>query len=369
LCTCNERQKSQVINIMYGIFNKSLILKHTFQVICALPLAFFCMVACKKSINKPLQGMNTGNNPNFYIAGESNRNPCLWINGKKNILSASNGNAYQVWISGNDIYVTGYLDLPNSNSNTNPGGFSPVQYVYWKNGVENKIGNILYENIPFEPTISIVNNNVYYDNGLPWENGSLLNFNLSNYGLVQMVTSYGTDVYFVGTNSSGKMAYWKNGVENNVIPNETTANAAYSIAVSSNNVFVGGADSNSLATVWTNGIPENLHTSIPGSYAVSVSSLLANGTDIYAVAELMAPTSMSNGSYLDFYNIPVYWKNGIENDLPLNGDLYGNVNTIFVNGADVYACGQTTSGAVYWKNGVEMVLGSDYGSVSSILIR
>jgi hypothetical protein len=343
--------------------------KHTIQLICAVPFAIFCLVACKKSINAPLQGINTGNTPNFYIAGESNRNPCLWINGTKNILSSSNGNAYEVLVIGSDIYVAGYLDLPNPSSNINPGGFSPVQYVYWKNGAENKIGNIVYDNIPFEPTISIVDNKTYYVNGMPWENGSQLNFNLSENGIVQMVTSYGTDVYFVGTDSSGKMAYWKNGVENSVIPNETRAKAAYRIAVSSDNVYVGGADSNSMATVWTNGTPENLHTSIPGSYAVLVSSLFANGTDIYAVAQLMAPTSMSNGNYFDFYSIPAYWKNGIENDLPLNGDLYGNANTIFVNGADVYVCGQTTSGAVYWKNGVETILGSDYGSVSSILIH
>jgi hypothetical protein len=342
-------------------------MKHTIQVISAILLACSCMMACKKSMNTALRGMNAGNAPNFYIAGQSNSSPCLWINGTKNVLSGSAGNACQVLVNGSDVYVAGWLDLPTGSADLNPGGFSPVQYVYWKNGAENKIGGTVYEIIPLAPTISIVGNNVYYANRLPWENSAPLDFGLSNEGFVQMVTSDDPDVYFVGTDGAGKMAYWKNGIENSVIPNETGAGAAYSIAVSSGNVYVGGADSP--GTVWTNGIPENLHTPIPGSYAVAVSSLFASGADIYAVAPMMAPTYSSNGNYFDFYSIPAYWKNGLENDLPLNGDPYGNANSVFVSGSDVYVCGRTASGAVYWKNGTETVLGPDYGAISSILIQ
>ena len=368
LCTCNETHKLQVSNINKAFYINFIIVKHLIQTICIVPFAFFCMVACKKSTIVSLQGKNNSNAPNFYIAGESNGTPCLWINGTKNILSTSNGSAYQILINGNDIYVTGYYELPATNLN-NPGGFVPMQCVYWKNGIENKIGNIVYGHIPIEPTISIVNNNIYYANGQAWENGSQLNFNLSIAGIVQMVASYGSDIYFVGTDGAGEAAYWKNGLQNNIISNETRANAAYSLAVSANNLYIGGADSMSMGTIWTNGIPENLQLSIPGSYSVSVSSLFAHGTDTYAVAELVAPTSMSNGNYFDFYTIPAYWKNGIENDLPLNGDSYGNVNTVFVDGSDVYVCGETSTGAVYWKNGVETKLGSEYGFVSSILIK
>jgi hypothetical protein len=320
-------------------------------------------------MNISLQGKNSANIPNLYIAGESNGLPCLWINGTKNILSSSNGNTNQILINGNDIYVTGFYDLPNQEADLNPGGFISMQGVYWKNGVENKIGNIVTGHGFLAPTIAVVNNDIYYANGNAWKNGLPLNFNLSIYGIVQMVTSYGSDVYFVGTDSADKMVYWKNGLENDIIPNETKANAAFSVAVSSNNLYIGGTDSISMGTIWTNGIFENLGLTTPGSYAVSANPIFANGTDVYAVAELMVPTSMSNGNYFDFYNIPAYWKNGIENDLPLNGDSYGNANGVFVDGDDVYVCGQTTSGAVYWKNGVETKLGPDYTSVSSIYIQ
>ena len=345
-------------------------MKHLFQTICILPFAFFCMVGCKKNIDTSLKGKNNNNTPNFYLAGQSNGKPCLWINGTKNILSASDGSANQILINGNDIYVTGYYELPGNN--LNPGGFIPMQCVYWKNGVENKVGNIIYGHgfkNGIQPTISIVDNNIFYANGKAWENGTQLNFNLANIGNVRMTTSYGSNIYFVGTDSSGKAVYWENGLEHDIIPNETKSIVAYSLAVSSNNVYIGGEDSNQIATVWTNGIPENLHFSIPGSYAVFVNSLFANGTDIYAVAELEAPTAIANGSYINFFNVPAYWKNGIENDLPLNDDVLGNASTVFVNGSDVYVCGNTGSGAVYWENGIETKLGSDYGSVSSILIK
>lgn len=346
-------------------------MKYVFQTICILRFAFFFMVGCKKNIGTSLQGKNNNNTPNFYLVGRSNGKPCLWINGTKNILSTSNGNAYQILINGNDIYVTGYYELPIID--LSPGGFVSYHCVYWKNGVENKVGTIIYGHggllSGFQPTISIMNNDIYYANGQAWKNGAQLNFNLANIGFVQQTTSYGSDIYFVGTDSSGKAVYWENGLAHDIVPNETKSIVAYSLTVSSNNVYIGGEDSNQIATVWTNGIPENLHFSIPGSYAVFVSSLFVNGTDIYAVAGLEVPTSMTNGSYSYFNNIPAYWKNGIEHDLPVNGDSYGNASTVFVNGSDIYVCGNTGSGAVYWKNGVEKVLGPDYGSVSSILIK
>jgi hypothetical protein len=347
-------------------------MKHLFQTMCILSFAFLSMVGCKKDIGTSLQGRNNNNTPNFYLTGAtSNGNPCLWINGTKNILSNSKGNADQILINGNDIYVTGYYELPYTN--LNPGGLITVQCVYWKNGVENKVGKLIYGHGGFQseiqPTISIVDNNIFYANGNAWENGAQLNFNLANIGNVRMTTSYGSNIYFVGTDSSGKAVYWENGLAHDIVPNESKSIVAYSLAVSSNNVYIGGEDSNQIATVWTNGIPENLHFSLPGSYAVFVNSLFANGTDIYAVAELEAPTAMANGNYINFFNVPALWKNGIENDLPLNDDVLGNASIVFVNGSDIYVCGNTGSGAVYWENGIETKLGSDYGYVSSILIK
>jgi hypothetical protein len=125
----------------------------------------------------------------------------------------------------------------------------------------------------------------------------------------------------------------------------------------------------SMGTVWTNGVPAVLQTTTPGSYVSVVNSLFVNGTDMYAMGELMVPTYVTNGNYSSFYSKPAYWKNGVENDLPLNGDMYGNANSVYVSGSDIYVCGSTASGSVYWKNGILTKLGSDYGWVSSILIK
>ncbi len=313
-----------------------------------------------------LKGKNS-NAPNFYIAGQSNGNPCLWINGTKNILSTSIGTASQVLVTGDDIYVAGYYELQGTSFN--PGGFIPIQCVYWKNGVQSKVGDIINRNMPVKPAIAIVNNNIYYANGQAWVNGTPLNLDLSNSGTVQEVVSYGSDVYFVGTDTTGEASYWKNGVRSDIIPNETKTNADYSIAVSANNLYIGGTDSLSRATIWKNGIPQNLQLTTAGSYATAVTYLFANGTNIYAVAELMVPASMSASIYSNFNTIPAYWKNGIETDLPLGGDSYGTGNSVFTDGIDVYVCGQTSSGAVYWKNGVETKLSSEYGYVSCISIK
>jgi hypothetical protein len=341
-------------------------MKQFFQTVCILTLTVFCMTACKKNIVDSLRGLNHNNTPNFYLAGQSDGKPCLWINGTKNILSSSDGNANQILINGNDIYVTGYYLVQTTNMNYDA---IPLQYVYWKNGIENKIGNVTDRIIPIEPTISIVNNNIFYANGEAWKNGFLLNSDLPNIFWVQKTTSYGSNIYFLGIDASNKAAYWENGLQKNIIPNETQAISAYCLAVSSNNVYIGGTDSNSVATIWTNGSPENLHSSIPGSYVTYVTSLFASGNDIYAVASLQAPASNINGNYSYFQSTPAYWKNGIEHDLPLNGDSYGSANTVFVNGSDIYVCGNTPSGAVYWENGIETKLGSNYESVSSIFIK
>jgi hypothetical protein len=67
-------------------------------------------------------------------------------------------------------------------------------------------------------------------------------------------------------------------------------------------------------------------------------------------------------------NAPAYWKNGVENDLPLNGASYGNATSIFVSDSNIYVSGYTSAGAVYWKNGVETILSSS-GSANSVYVQ
>src|SRR5271168_4442559 len=66
-------------------------------------------------------------------------NSVIWKNGVENILSSTIGSASGVFLSGRDIYVAGTCDISaeSISSPAGPGG----QYAYWKNGIQNNIGN------------------------------------------------------------------------------------------------------------------------------------------------------------------------------------------------------------------------------------
>src|SRR5271154_585796 len=108
---------------MNSIFNKSFL----FIFSC------FIFLCCKKNTNDA----NTNNGTNIYVAGTNGSSAVLWKNGTANILSSS-GFAGDVVVSGTDVYVAG---IANESQSLSPGGPSG-QFAYWKNGVQNNIGNI-----------------------------------------------------------------------------------------------------------------------------------------------------------------------------------------------------------------------------------
>jgi hypothetical protein len=66
----------------------------------------------------------------------------------------------------------------------------------------------------------------------------------------------------------------------------------------------------------------------------------------------------------------VYWKNGVENVLPISG-IGGYASAMTLVGTDLYFAGVDFRSAVYWKNGVETTLplrgvSSDYSNVTAM---
>lgn len=341
----------------------------------AIVISCFIFASCSKSTNTSgtktdttgtTRGITT--DTTIYIAGNNGTNPVLWKKGIPDTLSPTTGSASQVTVSGSDVYVAGVFQ---ENQLTG-------QYGYWKNGIQNNIDGI--ENIgPADPSISIAGNNVYYSNGSAWENGTIITLPGEDSGYVVSTFAIGTDVYFAGADSAEDAVYWKNGILNVVAPYRgrgSTVPHVSCIYVSGSDIYVGGMYNQ--AVYWENGIANFLqHRTTDSSFVSSIASIFVSGNDVYTTGYLI-PLFVPPGVNIG----PAYWKNGVENDLSVNGAGNGNTTytttSIFLNGSDVYVAGYTSTfvsssspyldSAVYWKNGVEINLNSS-GRANSIFVR
>jgi hypothetical protein len=314
----------------------------------------FIFISCTKTNNNSIN--HTG--PDIYIAGDNGTSPVLWKNGNAQILTSTTGSANKVVLSGNDVYVAGIEALVNDLTPAGPTG----QFVYWKNGIENKIGNLRFIQFSSSASIAVSGMDVYYSNSYCWKNGAQITLAGQSLIGIQSCFSTGTDIYFLGYDSLYNAVYWKNG-KLNIIASESPSQsgpAAICIYALGNNVYVGGSMSNN-ALYWENGTAHYLQTTASGSSVSYTSSIFVSGQDVYTTGPLFVQTNAG-------INIPAYWKNGIEQDLPLNGATHGYTSSIFVSGSDVYVAGNTSLGAVYWKNGTEHILSSS-GTANSIYVR
>jgi len=166
-----------------------------------------------------------------------------WKNGSPVALSdtsISSGNAISILISGNDVYVLGFL-----------GGLA----TYWKNGSPVTIADSSQHAGVSGFTVS--GDDVYVvgsssGGATYWKNGNpVILADTSQHVIATSITVSGNDVYVTGyyyglIGSIGAL-YWKNG--NPVTLSD--GNSAYCIAISGNDVYVGGS-SHDGATYWKN---------------------------------------------------------------------------------------------------------------------
>ena len=142
---------------------------------------------------------------NVYIAGSYNRQPTIWINDDRQILSLENGCVNDILVYGNDIYAVGYLE-----SNVT------YQAVLWKNGEVERLGSDISE----ANDILIHNGNLYiagqdYNCATLWLNGQS-NILGPDKSCAYSVAIFGDDIYVGGTGyeESQRRAcsrLWKNG--------------------------------------------------------------------------------------------------------------------------------------------------------------
>lgn len=293
-----------------------------------------------------------------FVAGDNGNNPVLWTNGSPQTLSSSAGSAFQVTVSGNDVYVAGVYGSHYDGTPAGPSGL----YGYWKNGSVAALGG--QQILRNSSSIAVAGGSLYYANGQLWRNGAQSTLpGQGNTGTIRAVYAAGSDIYAVGSDDAGNPVYWKNGVLNAV----TTVNPASGIPVVScifvagNDVYTGGIDAGDHAAYWINGVETEL--AADSGYTVSqLRDIFVSGSDVYIAGSYFG-NSANSGSLK-----PAYWKNGMEQVLPLNNATEGQANSIFVSGSDVYVAGATSAGAVLWKNGVTTLLGTN-GSANSVYVH
>lgn len=157
------------------------------------------------------------------------------------------------------------------------------------------------------------------------------------------------NIYIAGSVSNGTVAvatYWKNGVAT-YLTDGTKGAIAYAIAVSGNDVYVGGIEQdapsgNVIIKYWKNGISTTLSMGLLAEFG----SMTVVGKDVYVCGNEIDNTK----------HVAKYWKNGVETKLT-NGTNDAHANAIAVSGNDVYVVGSDgVSGARLWKNGTAINL-------------
>ena len=311
--------------------------------------------SCQKEISTEVSNTNTSTQVDVYVAGgevSADRNTTIakyWKNGIPFSLNdaSKRGAATSIAVSGNDLYVAGYLaNVPTSGV---PGDYSP-HAVYWNNG-----------NPTFLP-----------ENTRPVENGYWNNYPISStISLANSIFISGSDVYIAGQEKISReklpdpndpfgapsgidaisALYWKNGKAVYLILGSyggSHADEANSIFVAGQDVYACGALD---ARYWKNGTSFYL-----GGSNTDANSVFVSGSDVYVAGrqEDGAPVQGYFGTY--YRSVAKYWKNGT----PINvsdGTKDAYATSIAVLGSDVYVAGAEDGVAKYWKNGDPVILG------------
>ena len=156
----------------------------------------------------------------------------------------------------------------------------------------------------------------------------------------------GNDVYVCGT-MQGNAVYWKNGQV--VILDTQKYSTAISIFVEGSDIFVGGQGTdpitkNFAARYWKNGIPHTIEDS------AFVNSMAVDGANVYTVGQT--------------YNGPVLWENTYRIKLTTQLNQYTTTMDVAALNRHVYIAGEADGAVCYWKDGTPFEL-TDHTSYAS----
>lgn len=180
----------------------------------------------------------------------------VMVNLTQNMPNVGAASTKDIAVSGNDVYVCGYLAADNNDT---------LDAVYWKNGQLNHLPN------GYSATcIAVSGNDVYVggtslrDGDVYWKNGVM--HVLGNAAWINAMTVSGSDVYIAGFTALGpdQACYWKNGV----LVNLTSGSSATGIAVNGSDIYCSGNLNGSYACYWKNGVVDTLGSGSASSIAV-----------------------------------------------------------------------------------------------------
>ena len=222
----------------------------------------------------------------IYIAGTDSSKGVYWKNGIETILdntTDSGSSASAICISGNDVYVAGTRGYnavywKNGNIVSLTGYNAPTQHVR-VNGIAVSNGNVYvvgYVNRAASP-FPYMN---YWANGVATDlnTGYDISSPNNNYGQVCGVCNSGNDLYIAGmvetTNQMiNNAVYWKNGVQT-VLTGSAGNSFSCSICINGNDVYVAGYEYNAgqpkYAAYWKNGVEAKLTDGTSETVATSI---------------------------------------------------------------------------------------------------
>jgi hypothetical protein len=313
-------------------------------------LLLFGAVAC--SLSTP-----SGTTATIYVAGSYNNGTgtaaCYWLNGTLTPLETGGmypAFATSIYVSGSDIYVSGYYKNGNNVA------------CYWKNGGRTDLtttGTNAQANSIFVSGGTIYTAGFYFPPGTRtaayWVGTTVNNLPTntlsSGNAIANSIFVDGSTIYIAGKDnmfntSPAYAVYWTvNGTTTETVPSTATASTANSIFATSGTVYTAGWDTpalNAIAKYWT----DNSETSLGLTDGSANSIFYSNGT-LYIAGQYQNQSSNP---------IAFYW-NGTETDLlGPNGaaasTIAGGINalSVYVSGGTAYVAGSygSPTTASYW---------------------
>lgn len=195
--------------------------------------------------------------------------------------------------------------------------------------------------------------------GVVWKNGSVTRneLNSNRHYYAHSIAVSGNDVYTTGyestVNGGGRAHVWKNSALQYSLGDASSIGNG--IAVSGNDIYVAGGvlETQTLrrSVVWKNADAAGYTILASASSGIEAKNVAVSGTDVYVCGQDVTASGV----------IARIWKNGVA--MTLNNAANCYINDITIDGADVYAIGDTFNGSIrLWKNGIS----SDITSPNSL---